>query len=25
VLAVLQSAPVVLVLHRSPASYRHWF
>lgn len=25
VLAVLQSVPVVLVLHRSPASYRHWF
>jgi uncharacterized membrane protein len=25
VLAVLQSAPVVLVLHRSPANYRHWF
>jgi len=24
-LAVLQSAPVVLVLHRSPAGYRHWF
>ncbi len=25
VLAVLQSAPVVLVLHRLPAGYRHWF
>ncbi|TVR36166.1 MAG: hypothetical protein EA388_04780 [Nitriliruptor sp.] len=25
VLAVLQSAPVVLVLHRSPAGYRNWF
>ena len=25
VLAVLQTAPVVLVLHRSPAGYRHWF
>ncbi len=24
-LAVLQSAPVILVLHRSPAGYRHWF
>ena len=24
-LAVLQSAPVVLVLHRLPAGYRHWF
>jgi uncharacterized membrane protein len=23
--AVLQSVPVVLVLHRSPAPYRHWF
>ena len=25
VLAVLQSAPVVLVLHRSPVAYRNWF